>query len=306
MRVIFMGTPAFAVPTLQALIDSDHQVVAVYSQPPRPSGRGHKLKNSPVHQLAAENDIEVRTPVSLKEQEIQQAFIDLQADVAVVAAYGLLLPKEILAGVKQGCINIHPSILPRWRGAAPIQRTIMAGDTETGMAIMQMDQGLDTGDILALQTFTLPEDMNAAQLHDQQAALGAEMLSKVLSEIERGVVTRNPQSAEGVTYASKITKAEARLDWNKTGQDLVNQVRGLYPWPAAYFQLDDENIKVLEADFQPESANEAVGTVLDDNLSVQCADGVFQPKIIQRPGKQAADTASVLRGFTVAKGTQLS
>ncbi len=304
MRIIFMGSPDFAVPALKALIDSpEHDVIAVYSQPPRPAGRGQKEQPTAIHRYASEHGIEVRTPITLKEPATQAEFAALNADVAVVAAYGLLLPMPILTGCRLGCINIHPSLLPRWRGAAPIQRTIMAGDKETGIAIMQMDKGLDTGAVLALERLAVPAGSTSATLHDILAVKGAGLLLDTLSKLE--TITPIPQSEEGVTYAQKITKEEAAINWNQPAESIDNLIRGLTPWPTAYFTWQGENIKVFEAVIVPHTGTESPGTVLDQQLTIACTHNALRPTLIQRPGKKPMDTKTVLLTLPIPTGVSL-
>ncbi|MBY0354667.1 MAG: methionyl-tRNA formyltransferase, partial [Rickettsiales bacterium] len=240
MRIVFMGTPAFALPTLQALIDSTHEVVAVYCQPPRPAGRGQKPQPSPVQRLAEMHAIPVYYPTSLRDSEVQATFNSHAADAAIVAAYGLLLPPPILNAYRYGCINIHPSDLPRWRGAAPIQRTIMAGDADTAICIMHMDEGLDTGDVLLRKPLTIPANSDAGWLHDWLAAQSAPLLLEALQQLQAGTACPTQQSAAGITYASKISKQEAALDWQRPAHELLQQIRGLVPSPCAYFEYASE------------------------------------------------------------------
>lgn len=301
MKVIFMGTPAFAAPTLQALIDSEHTVVAVYSQPPRPAGRGQKERKGPVHELAEKHGISVEVPTSLKTPEAQKKFKDYGADIAVVAAYGLLLPEAILKACPRGCINIHPSLLPRWRGAAPIQRAIMAGDVQTGVCIMQMDEGLDTGAILHQANVPIPEDMGAGELHDMLAEMGADMILHTLKEC----VSPIPQAMSGVTYAKKITKEEARIDWTKSAKEIHCLIRGLNPAPGAFFVYKGENIKVFEARIVSDQSRAPAGTALDDALSLSCGEGVLKLMTVQRPGKKPMPAEEVLRGFSIPAKTML-
>lgn len=304
MNIIFMGTPEFAVPALASLIKAtEHHVMAVYTQPPRPAGRGQADRPSPIQQLAESHHIPVYTPLSLRDKATQEAFTQLNADVAVVAAYGLILPEPILKGCRFGCLNIHPSLLPRWRGAAPIQRSIMAGDTKTGVAIMQMDKGLDTGDILALETTPLPGNMTAGELHDQLAIQGAALLLKTLASLESIIPT--PQAKEGVAYAEKIRKEEGHIDWNQTTKHIACLIRGLTPWPGAFFIHQNERIKVFGVDPAPNNQKSSPGTVLNDQLTVACADGALRITRVQRPGKGVMDTAAMLRGFPIAKGIRL-
>lgn len=301
MRLAFMGTPDFSVSILAALVDAGHDVVCVYSQPPRPAGRGHKEQPSPVHAFAAARGLEVRTPKSLKSEAEQQAFRDLDLDAAVVAAYGLILPQAVLDAPRKGCLNVHASILPRWRGAAPIQRAIEAGDSETGVTIMQMDAGLDTGAMLLTETVPITAHTNAAQLHDQLAALGARLIVAALDRYDH--LTPLPQPEQGVTYAHKLAKDEGRLDWTRPAVDLDHKVRALTPWPGVWCLLGAERLKVLAA--QPVDATGVPGTVLDESLTVACGDGALRLTRVQRPGKGAMDSAELLRGFPIPKGTVL-
>lgn len=300
MRVIFMGTPDFAVPTLEAIVAAGHEVVAAYSQPPRPAGRGKKLQPSSVHLAAEAKGIEVRTPVSLKPEEEKAAFAALGADVAVVAAYGLLLPVAVLEAPNFGCLNVHGSILPRWRGAAPVQRAILAGDATTGVTIMQMEKGLDTGPMLLRRT-TRIDRKTAGELTDEIAAMGAEAMVEVLGKLPH--VHAEPQPAEGVTYAHKIDKAEARIDFSHGAEFLERQVRAFAPRPGAFFELEGERIRVLAADVIGREG--ATATVLDDHLTIACGFGALRPTIVQRAGKPAMETAAMLRGFPIPAGTEV-
>lgn len=305
MRVIFMGTPHFAVPALQALIDSHHDIVAVYNQPPRPAGRGMKLTPSPVHQFAEVNSIPVHTPLNLKSPEDQQIFAAHNADIAVVAAYGLLLPQAILDAPRLGCINIHPSDLPRWRGAAPIQRTLMAGDTHTACCIIQLELGLDTGPIHLRDAYAIPPTMNAGALMDTMAQLGAKQILTVLDNLS----SANPpaptqQSADGVTYAQKITKEDRILDWSLPAAALLSQIRGLNPAPAALISLNGEDIKLFAATIELGDAEKPSGIALDDQLLINCGQSsALRLTELQRPGKTRTSTAQFLQGFAVPRGT---
>jgi methionyl-tRNA formyltransferase len=303
LKLVFMGTPDFSVPILESLLDAGHQVVAVYSQPPRPAGRGHKEQLSPVHAFAHQRGIPVHTPKSLKSPEEQQAFAALGADAAVVAAYGLILPQAVLDAPRLGCLNVHASLLPRWRGAAPIQRAIMAGDTETGVTIMQMDAGLDTGAMLLQESILLAPDTTASWLHDMLAAMGSRMIVTALDGLEEEALTATPQPAEGVTYAHKLAKDEGRIDWSKSAQMIECQIRGLNPWPGVWFDLGAERIKVQDAVLVPGGG--VPGTVLDDQLTVACGQQALRPTKVQRPGKAAMTTGEMLRGHGIPKGTVL-
>lgn len=304
LSLIFMGTPDFAVPCLRDLIASEHNVVAVYSQPPRPAGRGHKLQPSPVHRLAEEHGIPVFTPTRLKSEEIQRQFRDHKADAAIVAAYGLILPQPILDACPLGCINVHPSKLPRWRGAAPIQRTIMAGDSETAMTIMQMDEGLDTGDILFERPMAIPDGMTAGQLHDQMAEMAGSAILHTLNGLRDGSIVPRPQPQEGMTYAPKITRDEAKIDWTRPAAVVRQHILGLSPYPGAWFEYAGEKIKVLDA--VTAIGNTASGTVLDSRLTIACADAAIRPILMQRPGKKPMTAEEMLRGYPVPSGTVLT
>ena len=301
MRVIFMGTPAFALPALTALLASEHSVVAVYSQPPRPAGRGQKLTPSPIQQLAEQHGIPVYTPTSLKSAESQQQFAALQADVAVVAAYGLLLPQAILDAPKHGCINIHPSDLPRWRGAAPIQRTIMAGDSHTACCTMQMDAGLDTGAVLLREAYSIPHGTTAGQLHDVMANMGAAQVIQVLATMPPAT----PQSDSGVTYAAKITKSDQWIDWAQSATRIYQQMLGLSPAPGALCRYGDETLKIFAAEVIAQPCDAAPGTLLDNGLLVATGQGSLRITRLQRPNKAAMDAADFLRGSPVAAGYKL-
>lgn len=296
-----MGTPEFATPALVALVEAGHEVVAAYTQPPRPGGRrGKELTPSPVHKEAEARGIEVRHPVSLKGAEEQAAFAALQADVAVVAAYGLILPQAILDAPARGCLNIHASILPRWRGAAPIQRAILAGDPTTGVTIMQMEAGLDTGPMLATLRTTI-DRKTAGNLTAELAEKGARLLIDTVRELEKHRPVTQPE--DGVTYARKIDKAEARLDFTQSAEQVERQVRAFMPAPGAFFELDGERYKVLAADIVEGQGKP--GSTLDDALTVACGVDALQITRIQRAGKPAMDSTDLLRGRPVVAGTQL-
>jgi methionyl-tRNA formyltransferase len=300
MRIIFMGTPDFAVPTLRALAAAGHTVVAAYSQPPRPAGRGKKLQPSPVHLAAEALGIAVRTPASLKGAEEQAAMAALDADVAVVAAYGLILPQAVLDAPRRGCLNVHGSILPRWRGAAPVQRAILAGDEETGVTIMQMERGLDTGPMLA-NVSTPVDGKTAGALTEELAARGAALMVDVLADLPGHPPVTQPE--DGVTYAHKIDKAESRLDFTRAAVDVERQVRAFAPAPGAFFELDGERYRVLAAEVVAGAG--VPGTALDDALTIACGTGALRPLIVQRAGRPAMDTAALLRGRAVPAGTVL-
>lgn len=301
MRLVFMGTPAFAARALQALVDAGHDICAVYSQPPRPAHRGKKLTPSPVQALAQTLDLPVFTPLKLRDAERQAEFAAHRADVAVVAAYGLILPQPVLDAPRYGCLNIHASLLPRWRGAAPIQRAIEAGDTETGICIMQMEAGLDTGPVLLRRPCPIAPDETAATLHDRLAALGAEAIVDALAHLR--TLTPQPQDESRATYAAKIDKAEAKLDWSQPATLLERRVRAFCPAPGAYFLLGDERIRVLAAEVM--DADGTPGTVLDASLTIACGAQALRPALVQRAGKAAMPTTEMLRGLPVAAGLRL-
>ena len=301
MRIIFMGTPDFAVPTLQALVDAAHEVVCVYTQPPRPGGRrGKELTPTPVHQRASDLGIEVRHPKSLKSAEEQAAFAALHADVAVVAAYGLILPQAVLDAPEHGCLNVHASILPRWRGAAPIHRAVMAGDTVTGVTIMQMEAGLDTGPMLAMARTPI-EGKTTGELTEELAELGAQLMVGTLRDLKIHVPIA--QDDADATYAAKIDKAEARIDWDRPAVEVVRHIHGLSPFPGAWFELGGQRVKLLRAEVV-EGAG-APGEVLDDRLTIACSEGAIRPLELQRAGKPKMDLDTFLRGNAVAKGVIL-
>ncbi|MBN8531177.1 MAG: methionyl-tRNA formyltransferase [Alphaproteobacteria bacterium] len=306
-KLVFMGTPAFALPALEALLEEGYAVAAVYSQPPRPAGRGQKLTPGPVHAFAESRGIEVRTPVTLKDAETQAAFRALDADLAVVAAYGLLLPLPILESTKHGCVNLHPSLLPRWRGAAPLQRTILTGDQETGVCLMAMEQGMDTGAVYACERSAVGERETFGQLHDRLAKQGAQMLRKHLPAILDGTLLPIPQSAEGVLHAPKIRKEEGRIDWSKSALELDCLVRGMNPAPGAFFLHGEETIKVWEAMPEPAPTSAMPGTVLDDRLLIACGNGTaLRLLILQRPGKKALPAREFLQGCALSPSARLT
>jgi methionyl-tRNA formyltransferase len=304
MRIIFMGTPEFAVPTLDALIAAGHDVAAVYSQPPRPAGRGKAPRKSPVQVSAETAGIEVRTPVSLRDPSAHQEFAALGADAAVVAAYGLILPEPILAAPGHGCLNVHGSLLPRWRGAAPIQRAILAGDERTGVCIMGMERGLDTGPVYALRDTPI-DRKTAGALTTELAAIGAGLMVEVLDALPR--LQPIPQPEQGVTYAAKIAKDEARLDFSQPAVAVERRVRAFNPVPGAFFELAGERIKILSAEVSGDVPRSAVpGTVLDDRLAIACGEGAIVPGLVQRAGRGAMSAAELLRGFAIPPGTSLA
>ena len=298
-----MGTPDFARKALNALVDAGHDIAAVYSQPPRKAGRGMKERPSPVHKYAFERGFEVRTPRSLKSEEAQIEFAALKADAAVVAAYGLILPKEVLDAPKHGCFNIHASLLPRWRGAAPIQRAIMAGDEETGITIMKMDEGLDTGDMCRVDRLPITSGMTASELHDALASLGASAICAALDNLADGRLDCTSQPETGITYAAKISKDEARIDWSHTAQEVQNHICGLSPFPGAWFEVGGERIKALAC--TAVSGEGAAGQILND-LTIACKSGALRLDRVQRAGRKPADADEFLRGFPLTAGTILT
>ncbi len=302
-RLVFMGTPDFAVPALEALIDAGHAVVCVYSQPPRRAGRGQKERHSAVHAFAQAHGIVVRTPNSLRDETEQAAFAALDADAAIVIAYGLILPQAILDTPRLGCLNIHASLLPRWRGAAPIQRAILAGDAKTGVTIMQMDAGLDTGATLMSRSVPITAETTASDLHDSLASLGAALIVEALDGLNAGSLVATPQPETGSTYAEKLSRDEGKLDWSRPAAYLARTVRAFSPWPGAWFEHDGARIKVLEAQVAGGSAEP--GTVLDGQLTVACGKGALRMVTVQRGGKSSADAASFLRGYALPAGTVL-
>lgn len=304
MRIIFMGSPDFAVPSLMALIESGHEIAAVYSQPPRPAGRGGKLRNTPVHDAGLAAGLEVRTPLSFKSAEEIDRFAELSADLAVVAAYGLILPQAVLDAPRLGCVNVHASLLPRWRGAAPIQRAIQAGDAESGVTIMQMEAGLDTGPVLAKASVPIDTSTTGASLHDALARCGATLLIETLPAIESQTVHPEVQDSASATYAAKLEKSEARINWTKSSDALDRTIRAFFPWPGTSFSFNGEVIKVLAA--EPVEGRGAPGTVVDDRLTVACGEGALRLTRLQRPGKKPVDAADFLRGLDLPPGAVLS
>lgn len=308
LRIIFMGTPDFSVPTLQALAAAGHAIVAVYSQPPRPGGRrGLDIQKSPVHQAAEALGVEVRTPLNFKNESDAEAFRALNADVAVVVAYGLLLPESILSGTKYGCYNGHASLLPRWRGAAPIQRAIMAGDDKTGMMIMKMDRGLDTGDVALTRIVPILPEMTAGQLHDQLMQEGADLMVEAMAKLENNDLLLTPQKTDGVVYAAKILKTETQIDFNRPAEDVHNGIRGLAPFPGAWFEVDIagkvERIKVLGSALGLGSG--PAGTFVGDEGEIACATGSVRLARLQKAGGKPLDIREFLRGTPLVSGTQV-
>ncbi len=306
LRVAFLGSPDFAVPTLRALIDAGHEVACVYAQPPRPAGRGKRERPTAVQAAAEAAGIPVRTPRTLRDPEEQAAFAALGLDVAVVVAYGLILPPAVLSAPRLGCVNVHASLLPRWRGAAPIQRAILAGDAETGVTIMQMDAGLDTGAMLLRRAVPIGPETTAAALHDSLATLGAQLIEPALAGLASGALTATGQPAEGVTYAHKLERDEGRLDFSRPAADLERSVRAFDPWPGAFLDLEGERVKVLAAQVLTIGAlANAPGTVLDHEFTIACGEDALRPTRVQRAGKAPMATEAFLRGFPVAAGTIL-
>jgi methionyl-tRNA formyltransferase len=303
MRVIFMGTPEFAVTAL-ARIAARHDVACVYTQPPRPAGRGQQERPGPVQAWAAARGLAVRTPKSLKSAEVQSEFAALKAEIAVVAAYGLILPRPILGAPRLGCINIHASLLPRWRGAAPIQRAIMAGDTVSGVTIMQMDEGLDTGAMLLRRECAIAETTTAGELHDRLADLGGDAVLDALRDLERGELRPVVQPAEGVTYAGKIDKAEAKIDFSRLAREVVRHIHGLSPTPGAWLDIAGERVKILRA--EAVDGQGPAGMVIADDMTIACGVGAIRPIQLQRAGRAVMPSTEFLRGFALPTGTRIA
>ena len=312
LRIVFMGTPDFSVPTLAKIMGAGHEVVAVYSQPPRPAGRGMDERKSPIHTFAERSGTPVLTPKSLKGTTEQASFAAHGADAAVVVAYGLILPKPVLDAPREGCFNLHGSALPRWRGAAPIQRAIMAGDRRTAAMVMRMDAGLDTGPVCLADDIEIGPDMTAGQLHDAMAQRGADLMVRALAELERGSLMCAPQPTEGVTYAAKIDKDEARIDFMQPAETVHNRIRGLSPFPGAWFEAEiqgrRERIKVLRSEVGggERSSGQSPGTLLDDRLTVACGQGAVRLVQVQRAGKKPMSAEELLRGLVLRAGLQLN
>ncbi len=301
MRVVFMGTPEFAVPTLRALVEAGHEVVAVYTQPPRPAGRGKQDRKSAVQVVAEDLGIAVRHPVSLRGADEQAEFAALDADIGVVAAYGLILPQAVLDAPRLGCLNVHASLLPRWRGAAPIQRAILAGDEKTGVTIMRMEAGLDTGPMLATSAVTI-NGKTAGEITEKLGKVGARLLVEVLADLPAHPPAAQPD--EGVTHARKTDKAESWIDFSQPADQVERQIRAFAPSPGAWFELEGERYRVLAANVL--TAAGAPGTIIDEALTIACGSGAIQPKLIQRAGRPAMDVAALLRGRAIAAGTRLA
>jgi methionyl-tRNA formyltransferase len=309
LRIIFMGTPDFSVPALKAIVAAGHQVVAVYAQPPRPAGRGMSERKSPVHLCAETLGIPVLTPRTLRTPDAQAAFLLHAADVAVVVAYGLILPKPVLEAPRHGCLNLHASDLPRWRGAAPIQRAIMAGDDQTAVMVMQMAEGLDTGPVCLSETVQISSTVTAGDLHDMLSVCGAALLVRSLVDLEAGRLTATPQSDAGVVYAHKIEKAEAHIDFAQPASRVHNHIRGLSSFPGAWFEVGlegkTERVKVLRSAVAEGAPGTVPGEVIDAALTVACADGAIRLLELQRAGKKPMSAADLLRGFPLTPGTRL-
>jgi methionyl-tRNA formyltransferase len=309
LRLIFMGTPDFAVPTLVGIVGQGHEVAAVYTRAPKPAGRrGLELQPTPVEREARRLGIEVHTPATLRTPEVQDAFRAHRADAAVVVAYGLILPKPVLATPRLGCFNLHASLLPRWRGAAPINRAIMAGDAESGVMVMRMEEGLDTGPVAMAARLPIAPDMTAGDLHDALAQRGADLMVEALSALERGALPTEPQPAEGVTYAAKIGKDETRIDWSRSWQEVYNRIRGLSPFPGAWFEMivDGAPLRIKALLSTRGQGSGPPGTLLDDRLTIACGDGAVQLLQLQRAGRQAMMADEFLRGTPITAGARLS
>jgi methionyl-tRNA formyltransferase len=304
MRLIFMGTPDFAVPTLVELAARGHEIAAVYTRAPKPAGRGMGVQHTPVEQEARRLALAVHTPRSLKDEEAQAAFRTYKVDAAVVVAYGLILPKSVLEAPRLGCFNIHASLLPRWRGAAPINRAIMAGDTESGVTIMKMDEGLDTGTMAMAERTPIGADMTAGDLHGVLARLGADLMLRALAAAERGSLALTPQPDKGVTYAEKISKNETRIDWSKPWKQVHDHIRGLSPFPGAWFEIDGARVKALRS--MKGEGSGAAGTVLDDKLTIACGAGAVRLTQVQRAGKQPMSADEFLRGTPIKSGVRVA
>ena len=303
LRLAFMGTPDFAVPTLAELIAQGHDIAAVYSQPPRPKGRGMALEPGPVHAFAERAKLSVRTPLSLKSAEEQAAFAALDLDAAIVVAYGLLLPKPVLDAPKLGCFNLHGSLLPRWRGAAPIQRAVMAGDAEAGVMVMQMEEGLDTGPVLMAEKVPVGRK-TSGELATELSRLGADLMVRALGALERGAITPQPQATQGVTYAKKIFKDEARIDWSKSAGEIDCLIRGLAPAPGAFTEIKGERLKILYA--MPVTDRGEPGEIITDDLTVACGEGALKLLKVQRAGKGVMEARELLKGFALPPGTKFT
>jgi methionyl-tRNA formyltransferase len=308
LRLIFMGTPDFAVPTLIEIAGAGHEIMAVYTRAPKPAGRGMELRDTPVAREAKRLGLKVLTPKTLRSEDAQAEFAAHGADAAVVVAYGLILPKPILDALPLGCFNLHASLLPRWRGAAPINRAVMAGDAQSGVTVMKMDEGLDTGGMAMMERVAIEPDMTAGDLHDRLAAIGGDLMHRALGALERGSLQIVPQPDDGVTYAEKIDKTETRIDWGKPAAQVHNHIRGLSPFPGAWFEMPGEKgpvrIKVLRS--TRAQGGGAPGTLLDDNLAVACGDGAIRIVELQRAGKQPMKADEFLRGTPLERGMRFA
>jgi methionyl-tRNA formyltransferase len=306
LRLIFMGTPDFAVPTLSALADHGHEIAAVYTRAPKPGGRGMKLQPTPIEQEARRRGIAVATPKTLRTEEALAEFRAHEADAAVVVAYGMILPQAILDAPRLGCYNLHASVLPRWRGAAPINRAIMAGDAETGVMVMKMDVGLDTGDVAMAERLPISDAMTASDLHDRLSPLGADLMVRAMAELEHGGLTLTRQAEEGVTYAAKIEKAEARIDWTNPAHAVLRHIHGLSPFPGAWSEVtvDGEVVRVKILRCASAGGSGAPGMVLDDQLTIACGEGAIRISELQRAGKSPMQAADFLRGTPVTRGAR--
>jgi methionyl-tRNA formyltransferase len=303
LRLAFMGSPEFAVPTLEAILAAGHDVACVYSQPPRPAGRGKELRKTAIHETAERHGLPVRTPENFRTAADREAFAALKLDVAVVVAYGLLLPQAILDAPRLGCFNLHGSILPRWRGAAPIHRAVMAGDKITGVQVMKMEAGLDTGPVMMTATTPITDNDTTGDVHDRLSMLGADLMVKALAELEAGPVKLATQTEQGVTIAAKVSPAEGRIDWKKPAAEVSAHIRGLSPFPGAWFETDGVRIKVLHA--RAEQGSGATGDVLDDNLLVACGEGAVRLTRLQRAGKGQMTADEFQRGARIERGRRL-
>jgi len=301
LRIAFMGTPEFAVPILEALVSVGHEIICVYTQPPRTGGRGQKEKKTPIHIRAEKFGINVRAPKDFRFKQQQRAFADLNLDCAVVVAYGLILPGVILTAPKLGCLNIHASLLPRWRGAAPIQRAILTGDEESGVTIMQMDEGLDTGAMLMVGRVTITRETTGESLHNTLSEIGSALIIKVLNALMEGKIRPTDQPEDGVTYAKKLDRSEGHIDWRKPAEDIERLIRAFTPWPGSWFEVKGERIKILSA--QVENIDGVPGTVMDDKLTISCGVDGLQLNTVQRAGKSPMTVAEFLRGFKLPIGT---
>ncbi len=307
MKLVYMGTADFAVPALRALAGSDHEVCAVYTQPARPAGRGMRRRPSAIERAAAALDLPIQTPITLKGGEPKETLAGYDADLAIVAAYGLILPPSILATPKLGCINLHGSCLPRWRGAAPIQRAILAGDRESGVTIIQMEAGLDTGPILAMERVPMDDTTTAQILHDRLAVLAAEMVVPIVDQLGLGTVEPVTQPEEGVVYAHKIDKSEGRIDWTRSAQEIDRQIRAFTPWPGCWTALDDQRLRVLTGKPIPKDGGHDVqpGAVTGENLTIACGEGAYRIERLQRAGGKPMTASDFLRGYPMPPATIL-